>query len=70
MEKDLTDIRYSFKRQKRRGGISEFLLELGGYDGIIKRFGSLTNFITEMKEAGYSKSYRCYVKNKFKDAGY
>ena len=44
-------------------------VDLGGRR-IIKKFGSLTSFLEEMKKAGFERSYIYRVKKKFKKEGY
>lgn len=68
--KTLIDIKYDFKYSRKRGAVALFILSNGGFVGIIKKFGSLTSFLEEMKKAGFERSYIYRVKKKFKKEGY
>ena len=70
MENKLFNIRKDFKESHKKGSLKQFILDNGGYQGIIDEFGNAIAFLNEMKKAGYSRSYLYVVKKELKYKGY
>ena len=63
---DLKELKTYYEKEGKKGIINTFITMHGGKNGVVKRYGSIKGFESEMKKAGFSRSYISEVVKSFK----